>query len=143
MQEDRITTDVLEVLRFVQRYVPVLACEKMNGLGLKDDKGLALAVLYERWTSKAVWLHTAKRPDAQFSSKRFLSLIYEYPFIQVGVEQLFGWVDASNEAARNVNERMGFKQLFILPSAATDGGDAIIYRMTREDCRFMRIKEVA
>lgn len=137
-----IITDPMEVFFFVKKYVPLLAVERMNALGFKRNGELTMGVLYQYWTPKSVWMHVAADPAAAMPMNgKFLRLAFEYPFIQVGVSQALGMVDASNAKARAFDENIGFKPVSLLPDAGTDGGDLIIYSLRKEDCRFIRRKE--
>jgi RimJ/RimL family protein N-acetyltransferase len=132
-----IITDALEVLRFVKRYVPLPASESMQGIGLRRDGELVAGVVYERFTPHSCWIHVAATPGRQWLNREFLYWGFAYPFLQVGVRKLFGYVEASNHDARRFDEHLGFTVEAVLTGASMDGGDALIYSMTREQCRFL------
>jgi hypothetical protein len=137
-----ITTEPLEVLLFMQKHIPVLGVEGMTALGFKRDGVITMGVLYQFWSKNSVWCHIAKDPSCSHPfDRKFLRLGFEYPFQQVGVEQMLGMVDASNYAARRLDEHFGFRPVSTVPGAAMNGGDVIIYRLRKEDCRFIRRKE--
>jgi RimJ/RimL family protein N-acetyltransferase len=59
---------------------------------------------------------------------------------QLGVNRVSGYVNASNAAARRLDEHLGFKPEAVLTGAATDGGDVILYVMWRKDCKYVDSK---
>lgn len=137
MPTTEITTDAMEVLLFVKQQVPLLASEKMNAIGIKRNGQLQAGVLYERWTPKAVWMHIAAAPGGRWLTREYLYLCFAYPFLQMGVERLFAFVDAGNAASRRFLEHLGYQRVALLEGAAQDGGSAIIYSMTKGQCRFL------
>lgn len=110
----------------------------MKGLGLERDGELVAGVLYEGFNGKNVWMHVAAEPGSQWMTRPFLRYCFEYPFNEMKVDRVSGYVNASNEAARRLDEHLGFKQEARLTGAAPDGGDVLIYVMWRQDCRFLR-----
>lgn len=139
MTKTEFTTDTMEVLQFVKKYIPLLASEKMNAIGLKRDGELVAGILYERWTPHSVWVHLASVPGKRWANRDFLYYCFAYPFLQVGVTKLLGFVESSNMEARKLDEHLGFVQEAVLTNCTMDGGDAIIYSMTKEQCRFLTL----
>lgn len=133
----RIISDPLRVWEFVSRFSPVPANGSMKGLGLERDGELVSGVLYEGWNRHNVWMHVALAPGARWT-KAFLLYCWHYPFVELGCRRVSGYVEASNAAARRVDENLGFKPEAVLKGAAADGGDVILYVMWRDECRFLR-----
>ncbi len=129
-----MTSDTVKVLRFVQQHVPLAACANMTGIGLERDGELVAGVIYEGYNGFNVWMHVAI-PGRITPS--YLRYCFHYPFIELGCRRVSGYVEASNKAARRFDEHLGFQQEAVLHGAASDGGDVILYRMTREDCRYV------
>lgn len=72
-----------------------------------------------------------------WATRRFFRACFKYLFKQLGLRRVTGLVDASNLAARALNERLGFKQEGVLRKRAPGGGDMIVYGMLREECRWL------
>lgn len=134
---DAIVMDTLGVLRFVKQYVQVAASEAMVGIGLERDGQLIAGVIIESYTGKAVWMHVAAIPGRRWVTRRLIAAVFGYIFGQLACTHVFGWVPAENEDARRFDEHLGFKHVNTLEGAGMDGGDVLIYRMNRADCRFL------
>lgn len=132
----RLIKDTLRVLEFVKTRVGVPAMEGMKAVGLERDGQLVAGVLYEGFNGQSVWTHIASQPGAPWT-REFLRYIFEYPFNELGVQSIFGWVEACNEKARRFDEKLGFEVDACLREAGPDGQDVLIYRMRRDQCRFI------
>lgn len=129
-----MTSDAVRVLRFVQQHASLAACANMTGIGLERDGELVAGVIYEGYNGHNIWMHVAIPGRI---TRDFLRYAFHYPFIELGCRRVSGYVEASNARARRFDERLGFQQEAILQGAASDGGDVILYRMNREDCRYV------
>jgi RimJ/RimL family protein N-acetyltransferase len=108
----------------------------MKGLGLERDGELVAGVLYEGFNHHNVWMHVAAE-GKHWLNRDFLRYCFYYPFVELGVSRVSGYVEASNLAARRFDEHLGFRQEAVLQGAASDGGDVILYVMRRDDCRYL------
>ena len=129
-----LTCDTLRVLKFLQQHTPLAACANMSSIGLERDGELVAGVIYEGYNGYNVWMHVAIAGRITLPSPRYA---FHYPFIELGCRRVSGRVEASNTKSRRFSEHLGFKQEAVLRGAASDGGDVILYRMTREECRYV------
>jgi len=79
----------------------------------------------------------AAEPGARWMTKEYLRYCFHYPFNEMKVQRLSGYVNASNANAIRLNEHLGYQREALLKGAAPDGGDVIIYVMRKQDCRFI------
>ena len=135
----RIITDTKLVWAYVAGRLAVPASTNMKGIGLERDGELIAGVLYEGFNHHNVWMHVAAQPGGRWMTKSYLRYCFEYPFNELGVDRISGYVEAHNDAARRFDEHLGFKQEAILSGAASNGGDVIVYVMRREDCRYLEV----
>ena len=126
------------MLAFVRTQMPMAYVENMKSLGLERDGELVAGVLYEGYNGPNVWMHVAAVPGRRWMQRDYLWYCFHYPFNEMNVQRISGYVNASNEQARKFDEHLGFKVEATLSGAAPDGGDVLIYVMRREDCRFLR-----
>jgi hypothetical protein len=68
-------------------------------------------------------------------SKEFLAVIFDYPFVQLGVNKLIGLTNSSNENAIRFNHKLGFVEEARIKDAFPDG-DMVFLIMTKDKCRF-------
>lgn len=132
----RIISDPWTALKFVRKHYAMPASEHMKGISLERDGKVIAAVIYEGWNGSNVWMHVAAEPGGKWLTKEFLNYVFHYPFHEVGVQRISGWVEADNAQARRFDEHLGFRQEAVLKGAGNKGADVIVYVMKREDCRY-------
>jgi RimJ/RimL family protein N-acetyltransferase len=134
----KLIFDVDEVFRFVtDRGVPMVYSAGMQGIGIERNGELVGGVLYDSYSTNNIFMHVAGVDGGHWATKSFVKAVFGYPFNQLNCKRVSGWVEASNIKARQLDEHLGFKPEAVLEGAARDGGDVIIYRMWREECRFI------
>jgi len=133
----RIISNPARVYDFVNRHMPLAPVGGMKGIGLEKDGELIAGALYEGYNGHNVWAHLVGEPGRRWMNRQFLWYGFHYPFNEMGVKRISGYVDASNTDARRLNEHFGYQEEARLKGAAKDGGDVILYVMWRENCRFL------
>ena len=129
-----MTADRTRVLAFVQKHIPLAFVSNMTAVGLERDGELIAGVIYEGFNGHNVWMHCAIPGRL---TREFLHYCFQYPFLELGCKRVSAYVEASNAKARRFDEHLGFKPEARLRGAASDGGDVILYVMTREGCRYV------
>lgn len=132
-----ISDSPARVFAFVSEQVPLNAVSGMQALGLEKEGRLIAGLVFEGFNGHNIWGHLAAAPGSRWMNRAFLHACFAYPFVQCGVARLSGYVNASNLAARRLDEHLGFEQEAVLHGAGSDGGDVIIYKMLRERCRYV------
>lgn len=133
----RIISNPARVYDFVSQFMPMAMVAGMKGIGLEKDGELIAGALYEGFNGQNVWAHLAGKPGKRWMNREFLWYGFHYPFNEMGVKRISGYVNASNTEARRLNEHFGYQEEARLKGAAPDGGDVILYVMWRENCRFL------
>lgn len=133
----QIITSPALVFPFVNEREPIIATAGMQAIGLENDGEIVAGVVFERINACNAWVHIALEDGWLHGSRQFLRACFAYPFKQLKLKRLSGYVEAKNHAARTLDEHLGFKQEAVLHGAAHDGGDILIYVMHREDCRYV------
>ena len=137
MADTQIISDTRQVFDFVAARNPLAWIDGCKGLGLVRDGELVAGVIYEGFNGHNIWMHVAAKPGARWMTRAYLRYCFYYPFIELGCRYVRGYVEASNTAARRFDEHLGFTQAAVLPGAASDGGDVILYVMPKENCRYV------
>jgi RimJ/RimL family protein N-acetyltransferase len=117
--------------------MPFNAVEGMVGIGFERDGELIAGVMYEGYNGRNIWMHVAALTDKRWLTRSYMKVCFAYPFVQLGVNRISGYVNESNTLARRFDEHLGFKEEARLRGAAADGGDVIIYAMHKEECRYV------
>lgn len=138
----RLVFDLPDLLAFSTPLNGVRACDGQVGIGLERDGEIVAAVIYEGMNAFNCWVHVAVKDGGRSLTREALRAAFAYPFIVCGLQQVWGYVDASNHKARRFDEHLGFRLVATLPGAAKDGGDVLIYRMHRKDCRYVSLPPV-
>lgn len=133
----RLISNPARVYDFVSQYMSMAMVAGMKGVGLEKDGELIAGALYEGFNGQNVWAHLAGKPGKRWMNREFLWYGFHYPFNEMGVKRISGYVNASNTEARRLNEHFGYQEEARLKGAAPDGGDVILYVMWRENCRFL------
>lgn len=106
-----------------------------SAIGRVKDGHIVAGVLYHDFNGANVFAHIAVNPGGM--NRRFLSMIFDYPFNQLKAKRITGVVPSSNAAARRLDEHLGFELEAILHGAHPEG-DLCIYRMTADQCRWLK-----
>lgn len=125
----------------VGRWVVERAGGKWRGheqaIGLEKDGVLVAGVMYNNWTGVGGSVSMHQRIDGkQALTREFVWVCFDYPFNQLKVGCVYGLVEEHNEAALKMDEHLGFKHEARLHGYFPTG-DAVLLRMTREECRFL------
>ncbi|MDS1142389.1 GNAT family protein [Pusillimonas sp. SM2304] len=106
-----------------------------TGIARVKDGKIVAGVLYQDHNGPNVFAHIAVDPGGM--NRRFLSIIFDYPFNQLKAKRITGVVASSNAAAKKLDEHLGFELEAILHDAHPDG-DLCIYKMTADQCRWIK-----
>ena len=137
----QIISDCAKVYEFLEKNgVPLHASMGTQGLGLIKDEEMIAGVLFDDYNGSNMWMHVAAMPGRRWMTRDFLYATFAYPFLQLNLKRLSGWVEADNLDARRFDEHIGFKQEAVLKQAGRNGVDVIVYSMFKEDCRFIKGK---
>lgn len=135
---DQLIFQTEPVFSFLQEMgVPLVYAADMQAIGLERNGKLIGGVIYTGYSSHNIFMHVAGTNGVHWVTKTYLKAAFAYPFKQLNCKRVSGWVDASNQKARRFDEHLGFKKEAVLEGAAMDGGDVIIYRMWKDECRFI------
>lgn len=105
----------------------------------EDGKGPIAACLYESCNGASVVGHLAGI-GRKWMNREFLWFCFYYPFEQLKVNKILGLVESSNLEARRLDEHLGFHLEATLKDAAPNG-DLLIYSMTRDQCKWLSLKD--
>lgn len=123
-------------------------CEKAGGqykegntaIGVEKDGELIIGIMYDGYTGSNICMHS-RCDNPRIVPKKFYWMIFDYPFNQLNVKVVHVIVCETNSKAIKVNEHLGFKREAVLGDYFPEG-DAIVYVMRRDDCRFLGEKYV-
>lgn len=134
-----ICDDNERVNRFVAEMVGSQGWSNAVGIGLEEDGELIAGVTFDYFNGASICMHVAAVPGKRWMTREYLWYCFYYPFEECKVKRITGLVPESNLEAQRFDEHLGFIYETRLKDAHPDG-DILVYRMTKEDCRFLRMK---
>ncbi len=108
---------------------------------LLQDDGTPVAVcMFTDYNSANVNMHISAEPGKNWLNREYLWYCFHYPFVELGVNRLTGIVPSANAQARKFDENLGFTLEATLKDAHPEG-DLLVYVMTKDQCRWLKIKD--
>jgi len=111
-----------------------------QAIGIEKDGRIIGGAVYCEFNGVNCSVHIAGEKGENWLTREFISYGFDYPFNQLKVNRLTGWVEASNTDALKLDLHLGYELEATLQGAARDGGDVHIVRMFKKDCRFLKGK---
>lgn len=108
----------------------------MTAIGSLSADGAVLRgiVGYDGYNGASVVMHMAGVPG--WMDKGMLHAAFHYPFEVLGCSQVLAFVPSGNEAALDINRRLGFEVMIELDGAHPDGS-LFVMRMKRDNCKWL------
>lgn len=111
-----------------------------NAIGLQDESGkLVAGWTYSDWNGPNVVVDVVAE-GAGWCKSEFLYIAFDYPFTQLGCKRITSPVAASNTHCVKFVEWLGATREFTMKDACKTG-DVHIYRMFKEECRWLKKPE--
>ena len=132
----KVESDAEAAFEFLNGFFLVGRTDDQKGIVLRKDDEVIAAVLYVQYSGPNVFMHVAGKPGRKWVTRDLLFWTFHYPFTQMGVSRVSGWVEADNKEAIRFNEHLGFTKEATLVGAGRGGVDVYIYKMLKENCRY-------
>jgi RimJ/RimL family protein N-acetyltransferase len=107
-----------------------------QAIGLERDGQLVASVVYNYYTGFNIAMHIAAIPGCRWLTKEYLKVAFRYPFEQLNVQRVTGYVPSTNLTARRFDEHLGFVEEGRMRQALPDD-DLIVYGMLKTECRWL------
>lgn len=132
-----VKSDAEGAFQFLIQFFPLVRTEHQTGIVLERDGEVIAAALYVEFNGTNVFVHLAGKPGRRWLTRDFLYWGFHYPFVQLNCKRITCWVEASNADSRRFVEHIGWTHEATLSGAGQNGVDVLIYRMFREDCKYV------
>lgn len=106
------------------------------GIGWQKNGELVAGVAYANYNGTNIECHIASDGSKRWMTREYLRTIFDYPFKQANVRRITVCVGEGNAESRKFVEHLGFREEARLHGAHPTG-DILIYRMWRDECRFI------
>jgi len=111
----------------------IWAPEGAEAIGLANGGELVAGVWYENWNPQSITTHIAIDGAV---SRRYLHVIFHYPFVQLGVQKIIAPVLADNSESIRLVTKMGFTEEARLKNVHPTG-DMVFFVMNKQDCKYL------
>lgn len=108
-----------------------------EAIGFERGGELVVAVIFTLMTEVDIVMHVAAKKGSRWCTRDFLGAAFRYPFEQLGLKRVTGFVPADNVDALKLNEHVGFVREGLLRQGAENGHDMIVMGMLRRECRYL------
>lgn len=104
-------------------------------IGLEKNGELIAGVFYDNYNGRSICMHVAA-VGKNWLNREYLFVCFDYPFRQLKVNKILGFVDSTNHDALKFDKHLGFEIETVIKDAGPHG-DLIILSMTNENCRWL------
>jgi len=96
-------------------------------------------IIYQDYTVESIAAHVASLGGA-WLNRDLLWAIFDYPFVHLKCRNIFTQTRSRNRKGLDFTKSLGFKEIVTIPEVFPDGEDVVVFRMRREECRWLRLK---
>lgn len=101
------------------------------------DETLMGGSVFTNFTHESICIHVGSW-EPNWINPELLHQTFAYPFLQLGVERIFGQVPADKPSVMVFDLKLGFREIARIPKVFRGGVDDIIICMEKHECRFLR-----
>lgn len=111
-----------------------------NGVGIGWERGgvLVAGAVYMNYNGVNMDVHVASDCSKKWLVPSALRFAFTYPFVQLALRRITAEIGEGNAASRRFAEHAGFvlegRKLGAHPT-----GDILVYRMTAETCKYLKV----
>lgn len=127
-------------------------CERLGklwtpGMGkalgwIDKNENLIAGVTFYGFDGVNVWIDCAATEKSRWCDRRAIWAVFHYCFEQLKVLRVNAFIPSDNEKSLKFNTGIGLKHEATLERAAPGGVDMFVYRMFRDECRWLSRKAV-
>lgn len=107
-----------------------------TAIGLERDGELIAGTVYNHYTGANVMMSFAAIPGRRWLTRSYLRAMFRYPFAQLGVRRVTGFVASKNADSLRFSRHLGAREEGVMRQALPDD-DLVIFGMLREECRWL------
>jgi hypothetical protein len=102
-----------------------------------NDGRLLGGVLFQNYRKRSIEMHV-QGFEPGWRSKWLLWMAFDYPFNQLGVEKIIGFVPSTRPEVLAFDLKIGFVVETAITDVVEDGG-LVVVSMTRSQCRWLKL----
>ena len=132
-----VESDAEGAFQYVTQFYGLDWSRGQKGIVLRRDGEIIAAALYVEFNGTNIFLHVAGSPGRPWLTREFMYWCFHYPFVQLGCKRMTAWIESNNAASIRFAEKTGWTREAVLAGAGKDGVDAYVYRILREECKYV------
>ena len=109
--------------------------DNFTAIGVESNDKLVAGVVYSDFNGSNIFAGIAG-DGKRWLTPDFLWFMFHYPFEQLKVKRVSACVEQTNIVSQQFLEKRGFELACILKRAGKTG-DLLVYRMFKENCRYL------
>lgn len=109
------------------------------GIGVEREGEIVGAAVFNNYTGADIHIHIVSNGKKNWITRELLWFVHYYAFNQAGVKRISGFIWESNKEAVELARRVGAELEARLVDAADDG-DVLLFRITRDNCKWLQRK---
>lgn len=108
--------------------------DNYSAIGLEFNNKIIAGVIYTNYNKANIVCGIAI--DGKIN-RDFLWFIFYYPFMQEKVNRITTYVESDNVTSQRFTTHLGFELESVMKRAGRNGGDLLVFRMFKENCKFL------
>jgi RimJ/RimL family protein N-acetyltransferase len=96
-------------------------------------------VIFTNYTTESIAIHSAGW-SPRWINRDMLFVTFDYPFNQLGVNRVFGYVPEDNFHAIRFNEKMGFTHVTRVEGMFKGNIACLLMKLERRECRWLKVR---
>ncbi len=109
--------------------------EWYQAIGHIIDGKICAAVIFNNYDECNISMHVAAEPGTAWATRGFLETVFAYPFGQLALRRVTGYVLSGMEAEQKFDEALGFRREGLMRDAAPHD-DVVIMGMLAGECKY-------
>lgn len=117
--------------------VELMPTANLKGITLLVDGEPVIIIGYDGWTAGSVIMHQWVA-NPRYVGRDIIREAFRYPFGIGNLECVLGTVRSDNQKALDLDRRLGFETVAVIPNGYGKGVDLHILHLSRDKCRWYR-----
>lgn len=113
--------------------------DNFTALGLESDDKVVAGVIYTHWNGRNIVCEIAAE-GKYWLTRQFRWYMFWYPFQFLEARRITIYVEQANLVSQQFVTKLGFELEVVMKDAGRTG-DMLMYRMFREECRYLERRD--
>ena len=129
------------MLKLLNEGAGVMPSPQLMMCGWVQDNKLVMVVGLDSFVGKTCHIHVSMAQGFNYTPRAMLQEVFKTAF--ENCHMLIGVVNSKNENALKYDQHLGFVESVRFPGMHDDGGDLVVLTMSKDQCKYLEMKEAA